>query len=209
MVQDPVGKRDQKHMQMGSWTAPSVCHSEHFLSWKSVIQRGSKSGSICRNARTSNFCPTRRDQKRPLFIYFHFPHVKTSFSWRYFWTLAHLMHYLCSPAQPSTKITRLNVFCMFVLSLLPIYPPPHPRNGHLSSEVGQGWANGVNQVTSRCPCCFNYRLLYCCWLLIWAWGKEGIYIPRMFLGEHQDGPLWKWTIPKCRNCSTFTNKHGL
>lgn len=144
MVRVFVRNTDQKHMQIGSLTTQSVCQSVDFISWKSIIQCGSKSGSICRNASASNFCPTRRDQKRMLFIYFHFLHVKTSFSWRYFWTLAHLMHYLCSPAQPSTKITRLNVFCMFVLSLFLIFPP---FNGRLSSEVGQGWTNWANQVT--------------------------------------------------------------
>lgn len=75
-VQDLGRNPDQTHMQRGSSTTQSVCHCVESLTWKSLIQCGSKSGSICRNASTSNFCPTRGDQRRILFIYFHFLHVK-------------------------------------------------------------------------------------------------------------------------------------
>lgn len=122
-----------------------------------------------------------------LFIYFHFLHVKTSFSWRYFWTLAHLMHYLCSLAQPSPKITRLNVFCMFVPSPLLIFPP---FSGRLPSEVGQGWANRAEQVTSRCPCCFNYCLLLLLSTSLWSGleAKRAFIFPKCSRGNIRTAP---------------------
>lgn len=71
--------------------------------------------------------------------------------------------------QNNPQIIHLNVICMLVSSLL---CSSSFLNAVFLQEVGQGWANIAKQVTSCCPCGFNYWA-FCCLVHCDLWLRNG------------------------------------
>lgn len=122
MVQVFGRNTDQKHMQIGSLSTQSVCQSVDLLTWKSIIQRGSESGSNCRNATTSNFCPTRKRSKENLIHLFSFSPRKNKLFMKIFLDLGPLnalFMLACSTFNQNNSFKR-------VLHVCSVSPPPFP-----------------------------------------------------------------------------------